>query len=130
MSITLRRRSVAVSLAWLGAVFFPGLHKFYLGQPGWGVAYLLLSWTPIPRIACAVEGVWLMTQSPEFFEAIQPAQSVATASTPSTDSAPIDVAQVNALGAALRELDSLRQEGLLSEMEFEQKRRQLLDQVG
>lgn len=71
-----------------------------------------------------------MTQSPEFFEAIQPAQSVATASTPSTDSAPIDVAQVNALGAALRELDSLRQEGLLSEMEFEQKRRQLLDQVG
>lgn len=56
MSITLRRRSVAVSLAWLGAVFFPGLHKFYLGQPGWGVAYLLLSWTPIPRIACAVEG--------------------------------------------------------------------------
>jgi hypothetical protein len=31
---------------------------------------------------------------------------------------------------ALRELDGLRQEGLISEGEFEQKRRQLLDQVG
>jgi hypothetical protein len=37
---------------------------------------------------------------------------------------------VNALGSALRELDTLRQEGLISEMEFEQKRRQLLEKVG
>jgi len=37
---------------------------------------------------------------------------------------------MNALGVALRELDRLRQEGLISEAEFEQKRRQLLDQVG
>lgn len=130
MSITLRRRSVAVSLAWLGAVLFPGLHKFYLGQPRWGVAYLLLSWTPIPRIACAVEGVWLLTQPPEFFEAIQAASSNAAPSTSSGAAVPpIDVAQVNALGSALRELDRLRQEGLLSELEFEQKRRQLLDRV-
>ncbi|MDJ0550288.1 SHOCT domain-containing protein, partial [Microcystis sp. M49636_WE2] len=34
--------------------------------------------------------------------------------------------QVEAIGAALRELERLRQEGLISEYEFEEKRRQLL----
>jgi hypothetical protein len=33
------------------------------------------------------------------------------------------------VGDALRELDRLRQEGLISEAEFEQKRRLLLDQI-
>ena len=47
----------------------------------------------------------------------------------SESAAPLDATQVNALGAALRELDALRQEGLMSELEFEQKRRQLLGQV-
>ena len=121
-----RRRSVAVALAWLGVIlpFGSGIHKFYLGQPGWGVAYLLLGWTPIPRIACALEGAWLLGRPPEFFAA---ASEIPAPSTPAT---PIDPSQVNALGVALRELDGLRQEGLISEGEFEQKRRQLLDQVG
>ncbi|MFH7244385.1 MAG: NINE protein [Spirulina sp.] len=118
-----RRRSIAVALAWLGVVLAPGLHKFYLGQPGWGIAYLLLSWTPIPRVACALEGAWLLGRPPEFFGA-EPKDL------PSPPSAPIDPSQVNALGVALRELDSLRQEGLISEAEFEQKRRQLLERVG
>jgi hypothetical protein len=120
-----RRRSIAVALAWLGVVlpFGSGIHKFYLGQPGWGIAYLLLSWTPIPRIACALEGAWLLGRPPEFFGA-EPKDL------PSKPSAPIDPSQVNALGVALRELDGLRQEGLISEAEFEQKRRQLLERVG
>ncbi len=119
-----RRRSVAVALAWLGVLpMASGLHKFYLGQPGWGVAYLLLSWTPIPHIACALEGAWLLGRPPEFFGAKPKDVSPKPTS-------PIDLSQVNALGVALRELDGLRQEGLISEGEFEQKRRQLLDQVG
>jgi len=35
-----------------------------------------------------------------------------------------------AIADALRQLDTLRQEGLISEYEFEQKRRRLLDQIG
>lgn len=122
-----RRRSIAVALAWCG-VFLPfgsGIHKFYLGQPGWGLAYLLLSWTHIPQIACALEGAWLLGRPPEFFGA-----APAEPSPPAQPATPIDPTQVNALGVALRELDGLRQEGLISEAEFEQKRRQLLDQVG
>ena len=37
--------------------------------------------------------------------------------------------QVEAMADAMRELDALRQDGLISEYEFEQKRRQLLDQI-
>lgn len=126
-----RRRSIAVALAWLGVVLpvGSGIHKFYLGQPGWGVVYLLLGMTPftavIPHIACALEGAWLLGRPPEFFGVGSVDSDV-----PPKPATPIDPSQVNALGVALRELDGLRQEGLISESEFEQKRRQLLDQVG
>jgi cytochrome c-type biogenesis protein CcmH/NrfG len=70
----------------------------------------------MPRVACAIEGLWLLTRPLENLE------GNATSS--------LDPTQVSALGTALRELDSLRQEGLISEAEFEQKRRHLLDQIG
>ena len=127
MSTEFRSRRMAVALAWLGALTpspipLSGLHKFYLGQPLWGVIYLLLGWTQIPRIACAVEGIWLLSQSSDSLAFRQ--QSLAT------EQNVFDPNLVNALGAALRELDTLRQEGLISELEFEQKRRQLLEKVG
>jgi hypothetical protein len=36
---------------------------------------------------------------------------------------------VESVANALRELEALRQDGLISEYEFEQKRRQMLDQI-
>jgi TM2 domain-containing membrane protein YozV len=112
-------RWTAVGLAWLGVVApVSGFHKFYLGQPGWGTLYLLLSWTPVPRVACAIEGFFLMTRPVDAFAVANGAKKASA-----------DPTQINALGAALRELDALRQEGLISELEFEQKRRQLLEQT-
>ncbi|MBD0334624.1 MAG: SHOCT domain-containing protein [Cyanobacteria bacterium Co-bin13] len=122
----LRNRQVAASLALLGALTpgilpLSGLHKFYMGQPFWGVAYLLLGWTQIPRIACAIEGVWYLSQNEAGFRArFGGTEAVAV---------PDKAEQVSAIASALRELDQLRQEGLISEYEFEQKRRVLLDQV-
>lgn len=128
-----RNRRLAVLLAGLGVVTpLSGLHKFYLGQPGWGVLYLLLGLTPIPKVACAIDGVMLLTQSMDDFThrwSKPISDSKASDSRASGSAAPLDAAQVNALGVALRELDALRQEGLISELEFEQKRRQLLGQV-
>ncbi|MEP0899311.1 NINE protein [Leptolyngbya subtilissima AS-A7] len=117
-----RSRRTAVILAWLGVLApVSGFHKFYLGQPFWGTLYLLLSWTPLPRVACAVEGLMLMAQPLSAFAPSESSTSQAKGG--------LDPAQISALGVALRELDTLRQEGLISELEFEQKRRQLLDQV-
>ncbi len=117
-----RSRRTAVILAWLGVLApVSGFHKFYLGQPVWGTLYLLLSWTPIPRVACAVEGFLLLAQPGDAFAPLETSSSRAKEG--------LDPAQVSALGTALRELDTLRQEGLISELEFEQKRRQLIDRV-
>ncbi|HEY9302536.1 MAG TPA: NINE protein [Phormidium sp.] len=121
-----KSRKVAAVLAFSGTLVpVSGLHKFYLGQPLWGVLYLLLSWTPIPRVASAIEGFWYLVQDGEEFDRNFNADTgVAFRSTVKST---VDPLQVNALADALRQLESLRQEGLISEYEFEQKRRQLLD---
>jgi TM2 domain-containing membrane protein YozV len=124
-----KNRTVAAILAFSGIVVpFAGFHKFYLGQPQWGIVYLLLWWTPIPHIASVIEGFWYLAQGSQEFDrnfnlAINEAPSV-----PNQPTA-VDPAQVGAIADALRELDRLRQDGLMSEYEFEQKRRQLLDRI-
>ena len=123
MLIKYKSRTVAVILAFAGTLTISGLHKFYLGQPLWGLLYVLLSWTPIPRVASAIEGVWYLAQDEEAFNSnFNSGKSVIKSGTS-------EVNPVKTVAEALRELDSLRQEGLISEYEFEQKRRQMLDQI-
>lgn len=125
-------RKIAALLAFAGVVLpISGLHKFYLGQPEWGILYVLLSFnTPIACIAAAIEGVWYLSQDgPEFDRNfnVAPLQDEPSSR---TNSEVIDPAKVGAIADALRQLDQLRQDGLISDYEFEQKRRQLLDQIG
>jgi TM2 domain-containing membrane protein YozV len=133
-------RKVAAALAFAGAVPIPvlngtisGLHKFYLGQPRWGLVYLLLGLTPIPTVASLIEGAWYLFQDSEEFEQNFNSQSLATP--PGTGIAPpkastnVTPIQMGTVAEALRQLDQLRQDGLVSEYEFEQKRRQLLDRI-
>jgi TM2 domain-containing membrane protein YozV len=118
---TPKNRQVAIMLAFVGMTIpVAGFHKFYLGQPGWGAVYLLLSWTPIPHIASAIEAVWYLTQDSTHFDGnfnatIPGGTSIAQPATSAIDT--------------IRELDKLRADGLISEYEFEQKRRQWLDRV-
>jgi len=60
-----KSRSAAVLLAiLLGGI---GIHKFYLNKPGWGVVYILFSWTFIPAILGVLEGLaYLFTSDEEF----------------------------------------------------------------
>lgn len=119
-----KNRSLAIALALLGTISpLAGLQKFYLGQPLWGVIYLLLWSTPIPRIACAIDLVWYVMQDSAQFD--YRFNGIATG-----QYAVDEAQQVDAIAEALRKLDSLRQDGLLTEYEFEQKRRQLLEKVG
>jgi len=64
---TLRSRSSAAIFAFfLGGL---GVHKFYLGQPGLGVLYLLFCWTFVPAIAGFIEGIVYLSMSDESFAA-------------------------------------------------------------
>jgi TM2 domain-containing membrane protein YozV len=118
---TPKNRQLAVILAFASMTIpVAGFHKFYLGQPVWGVVYLLLSWTPIPHIASAIEAVWYLTQDSTHFDRnFNSINSVPVSSTP----------VVVTVAASIRELDRLRADGLISEYEFEQKRRQWLDRA-
>ncbi|TJY57215.1 NINE protein [Sinimarinibacterium sp. CAU 1509] len=58
------RVSAAILAFFLGGL---GVHKFYLGQVGWGVIYLLFCWTFIPSIVAFVEFILLLTMSDEYF---------------------------------------------------------------
>jgi TM2 domain-containing membrane protein YozV len=60
-----KSRIAAFILAWvLGGI---GGHKFYLGQAGQGILYLLFCWTFIPGIIAFVEGIIYLTMSDERF---------------------------------------------------------------
>jgi len=123
MLIKRKSRSIAAILAFSGTLTISGLHKFYLGQPLWGLLYVFLSWTPIPKIASAIEGVWYLTQDEETFDRNFNLGKSAVKNVQANGN------QITAMAEALRSLDALRQDGLISEYEFEQKRRQLLDQI-
>lgn len=123
-SITPKNRQVAAVLAF-GGVMLPvaGFHKFYLGQPLWGIVYLLLSWTPIPHIASAIDAVWYLTQDSNRFD------SNFNSTTSLLSPSPIVAHPMTSIAESIRELDKLREDGLISEYEFEQKRRQWLDRL-
>ncbi|MBW4663010.1 MAG: NINE protein [Chroococcus sp. CMT-3BRIN-NPC107] len=125
MSDRSKSRKIAAVLALTGTISpIAGWHKFYLGQPVWGLVYLLLSWTPIPRAASAIEGLWYLLQNEaEFDENFNQNGQKA--------SSMIELApnNVKTISEALRQLDGLREDGLISEYEFEQKRRQMLDKI-
>jgi TM2 domain-containing membrane protein YozV len=55
----------------LFAVFLGGFgaHKFYLGQAGQGIIYLLFFWTFIPAIIAFIEFILYLTMSDEEFNA-------------------------------------------------------------
>lgn len=125
-----KNQKVAVLLALAGTVTpLAGLHKLYLRQYGWGVLYLALFSTPIPRVASAIEAVWYLLQPHEDFDRrFNSAKEMGTVASAAAKSG-LPPQQVGDIATALRELDRLRQDGLMSEYEFEQKRRQLLDRI-
>ena len=62
-----RNKWIAIILAFFFGAF--GIHKFYLGQIGMGIIYLLFCWTGITAIIGIIEAVLYLTMSDEEFAA-------------------------------------------------------------
>lgn len=141
-----KNRKIAIALAFAGSLPSPlpltWLHKFYLGEYLWGIVYLILAPTLLPSMACCLEGIWYLTQNDEGFAARFPKAGLLLSSAnlsfadgnddDAAHSEPVKNAKAQAaqqIAIALRELDQLRQDGLITEYEFEQKRRNLLSEI-
>jgi TM2 domain-containing membrane protein YozV len=62
----MKNRVAAILLAlFLGGL---GVHKFYLGQVGMGLLYLVFCWTGIPAIVAFVEAILYLVASDEDFQ--------------------------------------------------------------
>ncbi|MEN9251499.1 MAG: NINE protein [Thermostichales cyanobacterium BF4_bins_65] len=119
----MKNKVVAFVLAWFFGSF--GVHKFYLGEIGWGVIYLLFFWTFIPAIVSFIEGIIYLVMSDEKFNRLY-----------NPGSATVQVAVGAASGEtsrdralALQELKRLYDQGVIDALEYEQKRQKLLDQI-
>lgn len=61
-----KSKTVAAILAILFGGF--GIHKFYLKQPGWGIAYIIFCWSYIPAIIGFIEGIIMLCMSNREFD--------------------------------------------------------------
>lgn len=139
-----KSQKFAIILAIVSAMTpLSGWHKVYLQQYWWGLVYLLVSvaLTPpamdakwllpyfgVAQIASLLEGVWYFLQSEEAFQQRFSREEVNGTLTgnPAEGTPPQMVSET---AQAIRKLDQLREDGLLSEYEFEQQRRQLIEGI-
>lgn len=45
-----------------------GMHKFYLGKAGAGIAYFLFCWTFIPSVLALIDFIMMLTGGKEAFD--------------------------------------------------------------
>ena len=94
-----------------------GAHKFYLGQTGWGILYLLFCWTGIPSLAAFIEFIILLLMPEyEFNRKFNGGVSQFTASAKDSTS-------------ALGDLKRLYDDGVITAEEYEEKRKKLLKNI-
>jgi TM2 domain-containing membrane protein YozV len=90
-----------------------GIHRFYLGQGGKGVLYLLFCWTLIPAFVAFVDAIIFFTMSDESFNNKFNHGLITTAGR-------VDVSD------ELGKLHDLKEKGVISHDEFEQRKAKLL----
>ncbi len=134
MSSARKDKNVAALLA----LFFGGIgaHKFYLGQPGWGIVYLLFFWTFIPSIAAVIEFILLAVMDQEAFDRrFNGSREIEARVVPVAMLPPgagqarraASHASVADVADQIRKLHELRVAGLLTDEEFERQKAKLLD---
>lgn len=64
--VSTKSRAVAAVLAFF--LGWMGIHFFYLGKMGWGIAFMLLFWTGIPFLVAPIQGIYYLCLSQNEFQ--------------------------------------------------------------
>ena len=111
----MRTKTAAILWCFLLGAF--GGHKFYLGQTGWAIMYLLFCWTGIPSFAAFIELIILLVMPESDFNR-RFNGVIAEAKWSVRDST-----------AALGDLKRLYDDGIITAEEYEEKRKKLLKNI-
>lgn len=103
------RTTAAILAIFLGGL---GVHRFYLGQTGLGIIYLLFFWTFIPAVVAIIDFlIWLTMTDEKFNEKYNQGIAMPASSTNAN---------------TLEKLFELKEKGVISESEFQEQKSRLL----
>lgn len=108
-----------------------GVHKFYLGQTGIGVVYLLFCWTGIPGIIAFIEAIIILTMSDDDFNAkyngnANVQKNTASAYVPVSTSDAVNRQSSPDIAKTLMTYKNLLDTGAITQQEFDAIKRKLL----
>ena len=118
----MKSKTTAILLAFfLGGL---GIHRFYLGQNGRGLLYLLFSWTGIPLVISIIDAFMLLIMSEESFTKkynrfVYEAMMNNKAARNKAQSKPSTAEE-------LERLHDLKERNIITEEEFERKKERTL----
>lgn len=128
----MKSKSTTVILAFfLGGL---GIHRFYLGQTGMGIAYLLFSWTLIPLVIAFIDFIGFLCMSDEKFNRKYNAtKEIAVTTTPNNNVNTVAINMAGPMGNVVTsnsdeivKLYELKEKGIITQEEFELKKKTIL----
>ncbi len=118
----MKNKIVAALLAFFVGGF--GIHKFYLGEGGAGILYLLFCWTLIPGILAFFDFLFILLMSDQRFDAKY--NNIIDYKPPYSK---LHKESARNKVAILTDLKKLYDSGIITAEEYEQKRRKYLDSL-
>lgn len=128
----MKSKSTTVLLALFLGTF--GAHRFYLGQIGLGVAYLLFCWTFIPLIIATIDFFGFLFMSEEKFNRkYNGSKEIAVATAPNNNVNTVAINMGGSIGNTtvsaseeIVKLYELKEKGIITQEEFDLKKKTIL----
>lgn len=128
----MKSKTTAAVLAFFLGSF--GVHRFYLGQAGLGILYLVFCWTFIPTIIALIDFFGFLLMSEEAFNQKYNRAWVSSQSQPNNNVNTIAINMGHSAGDSaslsasdeIKKLYEMKEKGIITQEEFDLKKKTLL----